>query len=123
VWQDGGKSRVRIGPFHPTRKVTVQRMEYRNGPATIYPIHRVRTGIVVDLSDQKYWFRDPSTEELISVTSVIQNAVGFHSRVRNLLFNLLISFFSWQDNDSWDLGGGGGRAKVRFAPGEDPIEC
>ncbi|KAJ7925036.1 hypothetical protein B0H13DRAFT_1863401 [Mycena leptocephala] len=31
--------------------------------------------------------------------------------------------FRDHDNDSWDLGGGGGRAKVRFAPGEDLIEC
>ncbi|KAJ7899682.1 hypothetical protein B0H13DRAFT_1883768 [Mycena leptocephala] len=31
--------------------------------------------------------------------------------------------FRDHDNDSWDLGGGGGRAEVRFAPGEDLIEC
>ncbi|KAJ6617817.1 hypothetical protein B0H10DRAFT_1948005 [Mycena sp. CBHHK59/15] len=41
VWQDDGTSRVRIGHFRPTRKTSVERMEYRAGPAAIYPIHRV----------------------------------------------------------------------------------
>ncbi|KAJ6615764.1 hypothetical protein B0H10DRAFT_1949647 [Mycena sp. CBHHK59/15] len=53
VWQDDGTSRVRIGHFRPTRKTSVERMEYRAGPAAIYPIHRVHTGIVVDLSDER----------------------------------------------------------------------
>ncbi|KAJ6471012.1 hypothetical protein C8R45DRAFT_1165737 [Mycena sanguinolenta] len=101
VWQDKGTSLVRLGEFLPTQKTTVERMEYRDGPASIYPIHRVRTGIVVDLSDPKYWFRDPKTKELSN------------------------SISSVQDNDSWDWGGGGARAsaKVTFAPGEEPIDC
>ncbi|KAJ6591397.1 hypothetical protein B0H10DRAFT_1960790 [Mycena sp. CBHHK59/15] len=40
VWQDNGTSRVRIGQFRPTRKTSVERMEYRAGPAAVYPIHR-----------------------------------------------------------------------------------
>ncbi|KAJ7025077.1 hypothetical protein C8F04DRAFT_1301207, partial [Mycena alexandri] len=103
VWQDDGTSLVRIGQFRPTRRTTVQRMEYRTGPALLYPIHRVRTGIVVDLSDYKYWFRDPTTKELITLQSIIFNS----------------------DNDSWDWGGGGAsaKAKVTFAPGETAVEC
>ncbi|KAJ6600110.1 hypothetical protein B0H10DRAFT_2231069 [Mycena sp. CBHHK59/15] len=64
VWQDDGTSLVRIGKFKPTQKVTVERMEYREGPASIYPILRIPTGIVIDLSDEKYWLRDPVTNEL-----------------------------------------------------------
>ncbi|KAJ6605644.1 hypothetical protein B0H10DRAFT_2311707 [Mycena sp. CBHHK59/15] len=103
VWQDNGTSRVRIGQFRPTRKTSVERMEYRAGPAAVYPIHRVRTGIVVDLSDEKYRLRDPTTKKLYSLMSIIINA----------------------DNDSWDWGGGGSRAraKVTFAPGETPVDC
>ncbi|KAJ6579022.1 hypothetical protein B0H10DRAFT_2443543 [Mycena sp. CBHHK59/15] len=89
--------------FRPTRKTSVERMEYRAGPAALYPIHRVRTGIVVDLSDEKYRLRDPTTKKLYSLMSIIINA----------------------DNDSWDWGGGGSRAraKVTFAPGETPVDC
>ncbi|KAJ7723929.1 hypothetical protein B0H16DRAFT_331185 [Mycena metata] len=103
VWQDDGTSLVRVGTFRPTRRMTVERMEYRTGPALLYPIHRIPTGIVVDLSDEKYWFRDSGTGELISLSSIIFNS----------------------DNDSWDYGGGGKRARamVRFAPGETPVEC
>ncbi|KAJ6474955.1 hypothetical protein C8R45DRAFT_935488 [Mycena sanguinolenta] len=61
----GGKASRLKGEFRPTQKTTVERMEYRDGPASIYPIHRVRTGIVVDLSDPKYWFRDPKTKALL----------------------------------------------------------
>ncbi|KAJ7232469.1 hypothetical protein B0H12DRAFT_1076840 [Mycena haematopus] len=100
VWQDPGTSLMRIGKFRPTQKTTVERMEYREGPASIYPIHRVRTGIVIDLSDPKYWFRDPDTKQLYSLDSIILNA----------------------DNDSWDWGGGGARAsaKVTFGQGRTP---
>ncbi|KAJ6527273.1 hypothetical protein DFH09DRAFT_1094940 [Mycena vulgaris] len=101
VWLDGGVSFVRSGTFRPSQKVTVQRMEYRDGPAAIYPIHRVRTGIVVDLSNEEYHHRDPSTKELYSLTSIIQKA----------------------DNDSWEPTGGKGTAKVMFAPGEEAIDC
>ncbi|KAJ6628522.1 hypothetical protein B0H10DRAFT_1990267 [Mycena sp. CBHHK59/15] len=37
VWQDDGTSHVRIGPFRPTRKVTVERMEYREGLPPFIP--------------------------------------------------------------------------------------
>ncbi|KAJ7264262.1 hypothetical protein C8J57DRAFT_1718701 [Mycena rebaudengoi] len=83
VWQDDGSSGVRIGEFRPTKKALVQRMEYRDGPASVYPIHRVRTGIVVDLSNEKYHFCDPETKEPVSLISIILKS----------------------DNDSWDWGG------------------
>ncbi|KAJ6608403.1 hypothetical protein B0H10DRAFT_1955479 [Mycena sp. CBHHK59/15] len=51
VWLDDGMSLARIGHFHPTRKLTVQRMEYRQGPAAIYPIFRTPTGIDNDSWD------------------------------------------------------------------------
>ncbi|KAF8136057.1 hypothetical protein K438DRAFT_2121651 [Mycena galopus ATCC 62051] len=103
VWMDDGKSFLRTGKIRPTQKVTVHRMEYRDGLAAVYPIHRIRTGIVVDLNDEKYWLRDPTTKEVFSLNSIIFNA----------------------DNDGWDWGGGGSRAKARvtFAPGEDAIDC
>ncbi|KAJ6469411.1 hypothetical protein C8R45DRAFT_1167059, partial [Mycena sanguinolenta] len=100
LWQDDGTSLMRIGPFRPTAKITVQRMEYRDGPASVYPIHPIRTGIVIDLSDEKYHLRDPSGE-LYNVDCIIRNA----------------------DNDSWESGGGSGSAQVTFAPGEEPIPC
>ncbi|KAJ6563092.1 hypothetical protein DFH09DRAFT_1364226 [Mycena vulgaris] len=103
VWQDDGTSRVRIGKFRPTQKVSVERMEYRDGPACIYPIHRIRTGIVVDLSDEKYHLRDPVNKEFYTLNTIIINA----------------------DNDSWEWAGGGtrGGANVTFAPGEKPVPC
>ncbi|KAF8145007.1 hypothetical protein K438DRAFT_1782321 [Mycena galopus ATCC 62051] len=102
IWQDGGKSFVRdTGVFRPTRSVTVERMEYRDGPASIYPIHRSRTGLVVDMSHEKYNFCHPTTKELFTVNSVVQNS----------------------DNDGWETYGSGGVAKVVFAPGEAPLDC
>ncbi|KAJ7291881.1 hypothetical protein C8J57DRAFT_1588616 [Mycena rebaudengoi] len=102
VWQDDGTSRVRIGKFRPTKKISVERMEYRKGPACLYPIHRIRTGIVVDLSDEKYHLRDPVSKELYTLNTVVINA----------------------DNDSWEWAGGGtrGGANVTFAPGETPLD-
>ncbi|KAJ6608790.1 hypothetical protein B0H10DRAFT_2438860 [Mycena sp. CBHHK59/15] len=83
VWLDDGTSQMISGRFRPSQKVTVERMEYRNGAAAVYPIHRVRTGIVVDLSDSKYHFRDAS-KALVPLTTVIMDA----------------------DNDSWKWLGG-----------------
>ncbi|KAJ6605293.1 hypothetical protein DFH09DRAFT_1269599 [Mycena vulgaris] len=103
VWLDDDTSLARIGHFRPTRKLAVGRMEYRQGPAAIYPIFRTSTGIVVDLSDQIYLFRDPTTKELYTLDTIIMNA----------------------DNDSWDWSGGGSRqtALVTFASGEKPVDC
>ncbi|KAF8145905.1 hypothetical protein K438DRAFT_1991370 [Mycena galopus ATCC 62051] len=57
IWHDDGKSFVReTGVFRPNRSLTVEWMEYCDGPASIYPIHRTRTGLVVDMSDEKYNF-------------------------------------------------------------------
>ncbi|KAJ6573305.1 hypothetical protein B0H10DRAFT_1964125 [Mycena sp. CBHHK59/15] len=99
AWPDGAEAHVRIGRFRPTARITVERMEYREGPAPLYPIHRIRTGIVVDLSADKYQLRD-SKGELYSLNSIINNA----------------------DNDSWVWDGGSNSgAAVTFAPGEAPI--
>ncbi|KAJ7681690.1 hypothetical protein B0H17DRAFT_1230186 [Mycena rosella] len=96
VWLDDGTSLARIGPFRPTRKITVACMEYRQGPAAIYPILRTPT-------DQMYWFRDPTTKELYTFNTIIMNA----------------------DNDSWAWSGGGinQTAIVTFAPGEKAVKC
>ncbi|KAJ6572631.1 hypothetical protein B0H10DRAFT_2237462 [Mycena sp. CBHHK59/15] len=103
VWLDDGMSFARIGHFRPTRKLTVERMEYRQGPAAIYPMFHTPTGTVIDLSDQMYLFRDPTTKELYTLNTIIMNA----------------------DNDSWDWSGGGSRqtALVTFAPGKKPVNC
>ncbi|KAJ6610312.1 hypothetical protein B0H10DRAFT_2193456 [Mycena sp. CBHHK59/15] len=86
----------------PTQKVTVERMEYRDGPAAVYPIHHIRTGIVVDLSDQRYWFHASTTKEPHSLNTIIIDA----------------------DNDGWEWTGSSNRgAQVTFAPGEDPVDC
>ncbi|KAJ6556924.1 hypothetical protein B0H10DRAFT_2201490 [Mycena sp. CBHHK59/15] len=102
VWHDDTTSFVRIEKFRPTQKVTVERMEYRDGPAAVYPIHHIRTGIVVDLSDQRYWFHASTTKEPHSLNTIIIDA----------------------DNDGWEWTGSSNRgAQVTFAPGEDPVDC
>ncbi|KAJ6605854.1 hypothetical protein B0H10DRAFT_2195382 [Mycena sp. CBHHK59/15] len=100
VWLDDGTSQMISGRFRPSQKVTVERMEYRNGAAAVYPIHRVRTGIVVDLSDPKYHFRDAS-KALVPLTTVIMDA----------------------DNDSWKWLGGSASANITFSPSEKAISC
>jgi hypothetical protein len=87
VWQDDGTSFVRTGTFRPTVKVTVERMEYRDGPASIYPIPRIPTGFVIDLSKEEYHLRDPKTNELYTIDTIIRNAVWFFPRVDPKAFN------------------------------------
>ncbi|KAJ7730603.1 hypothetical protein DFH07DRAFT_969111 [Mycena maculata] len=102
VWEDDGTSLVRTGKFRVTQKLTIECIEYRVGPAVIYPIHRIPTAIVVDLTDGIYRLRDPVNKELYTLNTIIMNT----------------------DNDSWDwLGGARAGAKVTFAPREDAIEC
>ncbi|KAF8197632.1 hypothetical protein K438DRAFT_2118253 [Mycena galopus ATCC 62051] len=100
VWEDGAAFFVRTGIFHPMRSVTVNRMEYCNGPASVYPIHHTRTGLVVDMSHEKYHFCHPTTKELYSINSIIQNS----------------------DNDGRKTKGGSGKAEVVFAPGEAAVD-
>ncbi|KAJ7476393.1 hypothetical protein B0H11DRAFT_1810084 [Mycena galericulata] len=102
-WPDEGKSFVITGKFRPTQKVTVDRMEYRDGPAAIYPIPRVRTAFVIDLSHRDYMLRDPGTKELYTLDTIIRNA----------------------DNDSWESGSGGQKSKayVTFSPGGMRVLC
>ncbi|KAJ7774537.1 hypothetical protein DFH07DRAFT_952250 [Mycena maculata] len=103
LWQDEITSFCRIGKHRLTQKVTVDRMEYLSAPASIYPIPRIRTGFVIDLSDEKYDLEHPKTKEPYTVDHLIRNA----------------------DNDSWESSSGGNKsmAFVMFAPGEDPIKC
>ncbi|KAJ7431585.1 hypothetical protein B0H11DRAFT_1941460 [Mycena galericulata] len=102
-WPDEAKSFVIIGKFRPTQKVTVDRMEYRDGPASIYPIPRVRTAFVIDLSHRDYMLQDPGTSELYTLDTIIRNA----------------------DNDSWESGSGGSKSKayVTFSPGGARVLC
>ncbi|KAF7332938.1 hypothetical protein MVEN_02399700 [Mycena venus] len=86
---DDGKLFLRAREIRPTQKVTVHRMEYCEGPAAVYPIHRIRTGIVVILND--VLASRPHHQRVVSLNSIIFNA----------------------DNDGWDQGGGGSRAKAR----------
>ncbi|KAJ7835515.1 hypothetical protein B0H14DRAFT_3706485 [Mycena olivaceomarginata] len=59
--------------------------------------YRIPTGFVIDLSKEEYHLRDPKTNELYTIDTIIRNA----------------------DNDSWETGS----AMVTFAPGEAPIAC
>jgi hypothetical protein len=54
VWQDDGNSFVRTGTFRPTAKVTVERIEYREGSASVDPMPRIPTGFLIDLSKEEY---------------------------------------------------------------------
>ncbi|KAJ6617802.1 hypothetical protein B0H10DRAFT_2434234 [Mycena sp. CBHHK59/15] len=102
AWHDDTTSFVRIEKFRPTQKVTVEHMEYRDGLAAVYPIHHIRTGIVVDLNDQRYWFHASTTKEPHSLNTIIIDA----------------------DNDGWEwTGSSNWGAQVTFAPGEDPVDC
>ncbi|KAJ7434269.1 hypothetical protein B0H11DRAFT_2118810 [Mycena galericulata] len=96
-WPDEGKSFIITGKFRPTQKVTVDRLEYRDGPAAIYPIPRVRTAFVIDLSHRDYMLRDPGTKELYTLDTIIRNT----------------------DNDS----GQKSKAYVTFSPGGVRVLC
>ncbi|KAJ7653606.1 hypothetical protein DFH06DRAFT_1417176 [Mycena polygramma] len=100
VWQDDCTSFVRIGKFRVNQRLSVERVEYRMGPAVIYPILRTPTAIVVNLVNTTY--RDPSTHQLYSLNTIIMNA----------------------DNDSWEwLGGSRKTVKIIFEHGKKAIDC
>ncbi|KAJ7670029.1 hypothetical protein DFH06DRAFT_1321054 [Mycena polygramma] len=100
VWQDDCTSFVRIGKFRVNQRLNVERVEYRMGPAVIYPILRTPTAIVVNLVNTTY--RDPSTHQLYSLNTIIMNA----------------------DNDSWEwLGGSRKTVKIIFEHGKKVIDC
>ncbi|KAJ7182716.1 hypothetical protein C8R43DRAFT_868399 [Mycena crocata] len=103
LWQDEIKSMVRIGNFRVTTKTRVNRIEYVEGTASIWPIPQTPTAFVVDLSDPQYDLVDPTTEERYTLDRLIRNA----------------------DNDAWEStsGTGSSTAMVTFVPGEPPIEC
>ncbi|KAJ6461772.1 hypothetical protein C8R45DRAFT_1220718 [Mycena sanguinolenta] len=104
-WEDGFTSLARIGKFRVTKKVTVKRIEYLPDLASVYPIFRTPTAVVIDLSDPKHQLTDPRTNDLYLLDSLVRNA----------------------DNDtwSWSAGSGAGNSTAdgSFAPGEEPITC
>ncbi|KAJ7094972.1 hypothetical protein C8R44DRAFT_989559 [Mycena epipterygia] len=105
LWQDDITSFVCFGNFKITQNVrNVQRIEYISEFASIYPIHRDSTVIVVDLSDPKFILPNPKTGECYTLDHLISDA----------------------DNDSWNnLGSGTGSftALVTFGPDEVDIKC
>ncbi|KAF7367934.1 hypothetical protein MSAN_00858400 [Mycena sanguinolenta] len=104
-WEDGFTSMAGVGRFRVTKKVTVERIEYLPDLASVYPIFRTPTALVIDLNDPKHQLTDPRTNDLYSLDSLVRNA----------------------DNDAWSWSAGSGTgnstADVTFAPGEDPVTC
>ncbi|KAJ6558975.1 hypothetical protein B0H10DRAFT_1967130 [Mycena sp. CBHHK59/15] len=102
VWDDPIKSFMCTGQFSITRKVKVQQIEYLSELPSIWPIPRVPTAFVIDLSDEKHNIIDEAGD-LIPIDCIIWNA----------------------DNDGWKSvpGSGDTTAKVMFAPGEARMEC
>ncbi|KAJ7805829.1 hypothetical protein B0H14DRAFT_3770242 [Mycena olivaceomarginata] len=102
-WPDNITSFVRIGNFSITQKVKVERIEYLSALPSIFPVFRMPTAIVIDLSDPKFEIVDPKTGNLKTLDSMVRDA----------------------DNDAYESSSGTGstKAKVSFAPGEPAIEC
>ncbi|KAJ7818916.1 hypothetical protein B0H14DRAFT_3738463 [Mycena olivaceomarginata] len=102
-WPDNITSFVRIGNFRITQKVKVERIEYLSALPSIFPVFRMPTAIVIDLSDSKFEIVDPKTGNLKTLDSMVRDA----------------------DNDAYESSSGTGstKAKVSFAPGEPAIEC
>ncbi|KAJ7845548.1 hypothetical protein B0H14DRAFT_3139049 [Mycena olivaceomarginata] len=102
-WPDNITSFVRIGNFRITQKVKVERIEYLSALPSIFPVFRMPTAIVIDLSDPKFEIVDPKTGNLKTLDSMVRDA----------------------DNDAYESSSGTGstKAKVSFAPGEPAIEC
>ena len=74
-WEDDITSFVRIGLFRITQKVKVQRIEYLTELPSIFPIFRTPTAIIIDMSDPKFEIVDPRTGELITLDSLVRDAV------------------------------------------------
>ncbi|KAJ7235364.1 hypothetical protein C8J57DRAFT_1572122 [Mycena rebaudengoi] len=121
IWLDGGTSHIRIGTFRPTQKLTVERMEYRDGPAAIYPIHRVRTGIVVDLSDENITFA--TLPKICFSFQLSSSSADLGLCAVPVTGTAAVSTGGGRDNDSWQWRGGSASAQVTFSPGEKPIAC
>ncbi|KAJ7714640.1 hypothetical protein B0H16DRAFT_1435391 [Mycena metata] len=97
-WEDNFKSLVRTGNFRITRKVGAERIEYLPDLASVYPVFRKPTVIVIDLSDPKHETTDRSLD------SLVRNA----------------------DNDSWTWDGSGtgsSTAQVSIVFGNTTVEC
>ncbi|KAJ6624124.1 hypothetical protein B0H10DRAFT_2325962 [Mycena sp. CBHHK59/15] len=105
VWLDPHvSSMVRIVnmSFISDARTHVERMEYLTEIPSVWPIPRVSTVYVVDLSDPKFNLVD-NTVNLIPVDGLVK----------------------CQDNDSWhgNSGLGNNTVDVTFGPGETPIHC
>lgn len=75
-WPDNITSFVRIGNFRITQKVKVERIEYLSALPSIFPVFRMPTAIVIDLSDPKFEIVDPKTGNLKTLDSMVRDAVG-----------------------------------------------
>ncbi|KAJ7142714.1 hypothetical protein C8R44DRAFT_726044 [Mycena epipterygia] len=101
---DNLTSFVRVSNFQLTKKVKAERIEEVHDPPSVWPMPRPHIPIVyvVHFDDPKLDITDPKLK-IYALDMLIRN-VG---------------------NDSWESSSGNGSstAKVRFAPGELPVEC
>jgi hypothetical protein len=72
LWQDEITSFVRTGRFSVTRKVKVQRIEYLSELPSVWPIPRVPTAFVIDLSDEKHHIIDEDIGDPKPIDCVIR---------------------------------------------------
>ncbi|KAJ6543436.1 hypothetical protein DFH09DRAFT_1282498 [Mycena vulgaris] len=88
--------------FTSDARTRVEQIEYLSELPTLWPVPRVRTAFVLDLSDPKFKIPDENGS-LIPVDVLV----------------------SGQDNDSWKGSSAAAdpTVDVRFAPGEEPIAC
>lgn len=76
VWPDPIESYFITGNFDITQKVkNIQRIEYLTELASIYPMFRERTVIVLDLRDPKFNIKYPNSDRLYTLDYLIRNAV------------------------------------------------
>lgn len=65
---------MRIGEFRVTKEVTVERVEYLNELASIYPIPKTATAFLIDVDDPKFAITD-KRGDLYTVDALIKNKV------------------------------------------------
>ncbi|KAJ7130460.1 hypothetical protein C8R44DRAFT_731981 [Mycena epipterygia] len=104
IWADNLTSFVRVRNFQLTKKVKAERIEEVHDAPSVWSMPRphIPTVYVVHFDDPKLDITDPKLK-IYTLDMLIRN-VG---------------------NDSWESSSGNGSstAKVRFAPGELPVEC
>ncbi|KAJ7085596.1 hypothetical protein C8R44DRAFT_893883 [Mycena epipterygia] len=73
IWQDQQiTSQVCIGEFRVTKEVTVERVEYLDELASIYPIPKTATAFLIDVDDPKFAITD-KRGDLYTVDALIKN--------------------------------------------------